>query len=97
MAYRIDYDKTGTRKRIEPAKSRIAVYTAAFFLLFLLLVNLFWPDGTGFLRQSLIPGDPDVTAAAVDSLIDDLKDGQQVSDAITAFCRELISNAENAD
>ena len=97
MAYRIDYSTHSSPKIDSPGKQRITAMAAGFFLLFLLLVNLFWPAGTEIVRQALIPGDPEVTVTAVDNLVSGLKDGQQLSDAVTAFCREIIANAETAD
>ena len=97
MAYRIDYSTHSCRKVDSPGKQRTTAMAAGFFLLFLLLVNLFWPAGTEIVRQALIPGDPEVTVTAVDNLVSGLKDGQQLSDAVTTFCREIIANAETAD
>ena len=41
----------------------------------------------------LLPGDPAVTAAALENMAADLKAGQSVRDAITAFCAEIIAHA----
>lgn len=41
----------------------------------------------------LLPGDPEITAAALDELRQDLYDGQPIQEALTAFCREIIDGA----
>lgn len=42
------------------------------------------------LRQLLIPGDPDVTAGAFDTLVRQVRAGEAVSDALRAFCQEIL-------
>ena len=58
--------------------------------------------GLCFLRQSideeklqdyLIPGNPDVTRAAFARLTDNLREGEDIRDAMTVFCREIIDSA----
>ena len=94
MAYRIEYDTSVPCRQRCCGKPKVTLLAAGFFLLFLLLVNLFWPAGGDLLREILLPGDPAVTAEAVDSLIENLEDGETVSDSVAAFCREIIDNAE---
>lgn len=44
-------------------------------------------------RQWLLPGDPQITAQALDTMVDSLRAGGSVGEAITCFCREIIENA----
>ena len=41
----------------------------------------------------LLPGDPRITAAALETLRENLTAGETLSDAVTAFCREIIHGA----
>jgi len=46
------------------------------------------------IKNYLIPGDPEVTKAAFAQFTEDIRQGDTVGDAITAFCREIIEGAE---
>lgn len=97
MGYRIVYGEKPFRKfgtcRI---KKRLGTMTAGFFLLFLLLTNLCWPEGRQKLWEICIPGNAQVTAAAFEAMVEDLRAGESVSDALTVFCQEIIHNAEDS-
>ena len=47
---------------------------------------------SGVLRY-LLPGDPDVTAAAFSALIDSVSSGLSVKESLYAFCEEILLNA----
>ena len=98
MGYIITYDgeepgKIPTIRR----RSRLPALTFAFLLAFLLLTKLFWPAGTDKLRRILLPGDPDVTAHAATALVDDLRTGEPVGEAVKTFCGEILAHAEYPD
>lgn len=98
MGYVIRY--SGEEPKTSPKASRFSRLpglTAAFLLAFLLLTKLFWPAGSDKLREFLLPGDPDVTAGAITALVEDLREGQPVSDSVTAFCAEILAHAEYPD
>lgn len=42
----------------------------------------------------LLPGDPDKTQAALATLTEDIRAGQSLGQAITAFCQEIVDNAQ---
>ena len=98
MGYRITYVNSTIRRRrtgIHPL--RLQGLIGAFLILFLLLTNAYWPAGAQKLREFLIPGDPEVTMLAAEELVQDLHSGEAVSDAVAAFCREILESAEAAD
>jgi hypothetical protein len=45
------------------------------------------------IRKHLLPGDPEITEAALGQLIGDIQNGERFSEAITTFCREIIDSA----
>lgn len=91
MSYRIVYGQmprcTG-KKRIWGLRFRI--WTAVFFLMFVLVVRLYWPEGRGLLRTFLLPGEPSVTEAAYWSLVANLRQGFPAGEALSAFCQQII-------
>lgn len=72
---------------------RRRILTASALLAFIILVRGIWPQGTTVLRQYLLPGEPTVTQTAANSLLEDLREGASLDEAVTAFCREIISHS----
>lgn len=91
MGYRIEYQPVRKIRGREQHRSRLMAFTALFFLLFLVLTHVFWPEGAQMLQRVLIPGDPAVTAAALDGLCDQLRSGAGISEAAIQFCRQILS------
>ena len=88
MGYRIEYDSgrkkkfSVKQKRLVPAWLILSALGAAALLLF-----------GRRLTYLLLPGDPDVTAAALSEMAFGLKEGQSLSEAVSAFCREIVTHA----
>lgn len=94
MGYRVDYvpvDRVfrGKKERM----LRVPALSALFFLIFVLLVRLFWAQGTETLRAVLLPGDWQATGQALEALADRLGMGEPFGDAVSVFCREIIQEA----
>lgn len=93
MGYRIQYGETMTKEFINEAvcKKKVPVITwiliGSFMLAFILGYRI---EG---MREFLIPGNPDVTEAAVNAFVEDVREGEPIGEAITAFCLEIIENA----
>ena len=95
MCYRIEY---GPEIRSKPSNRRtffrIPVLTAVFFFLFLLSVRIWWDDGSKLLRQWMIPAEFSATEEAFSSMVENLRSGAELKDAVTTFCQELLSDAK---
>lgn len=91
MGYRIVYGPEIRPPRERAGTSgRLPAMTAAFLLIFALLVRQFWPEGTQILRQYLLPGELSVTEQAFSSLMQNIRGGESVLSAFTVFCQEII-------
>ena len=77
MGYKIIYE---TKKNGHPF--RFFIMTALFFALFLFVFPLIWPEVWGVLKALLIPRALEVMASSLDS-------GNDISQAVAAFCQEL--------
>ena len=94
MSYRVEYSSSGIKRtQIRQKNGRALLLTAAWFLIFLLVVGGFWPRGAQALRDMLLPGDSAVTAAAWAELTRELHAGAPVVSAVENFCREIFTNA----
>ncbi len=92
MAYRIDYSSGEGRKQQIRTKRPVPVkgILCAVGLAGLLTVLAFPPTRIA-LWNWILPGDGAVTAEAVEGMIEHLRDGVSVGDAVTAFCQEIIA------
>ena len=93
MAYRIRYISFGEEKKAE-GRRNWKTLLAGLLVAMLLIGAMFVKIGElPFVMEYLLPGDPSVTAAALDGMVEDLKEGESIKNAVTAFCREIIEHA----
>ena len=94
MGYRIDYSTAGSLRQPLKKKTSWAAFAALVCVLGLVFgAMLIKNTAFAWVKMYLLPGDPAVTAAALENMAADLKAGQPVWDAITAFCAEIIAHA----
>lgn len=94
MGYRVEYETVPKVRRMEQRKSGRAALTALFFVIFLLLTTVFWPKGRAVLQELLLPGDPVVTVAALETLAEELQTGTRLGDALENFCQTIAMETE---
>ncbi len=91
MGYRIEYDGIGINKRRKPIKWGSLIALACVLLLVAGAVTVKMV-GLPWVQEVLLPGDPEVTAMALEGLVEDLRQGDTLGQAIKAFCEEIIAN-----
>lgn len=93
MGYRVDYRPIKKIRGAEKRRSGYPAMAALLFLLFLFLVNGFWPRGAEVTKRLLIPGDPEITTAALGNLATDLRAGTSLSGAVENFCITILQES----
>lgn len=96
MGYRIDYRPIKKIRGAQRQKTGVPALTCVCLLLFLLLVNAFWPDGADFLEKLVFSQHQNVTVDAMDRLVSDLQEGASLSAALDAFCSSLLSHDQSS-
>lgn len=91
MGYRITYGMEAGRKESDRGGRRFFL-TAVFFLCFLWMVSVFWPEGRELLKILLIPGDPDETLRAAEVFAQELGSGFSLTDAAQNFCIAVLEH-----
>ena len=92
MPYRITYGPSAPPRAQQRDKpSRIRLLTAAWLLIFALLVRAFFPAGSAQLRAVILPDPDNITQSALAGFMADLQSGAPLGDALYAFCEEVIS------
>ena len=95
MAYRIDYtENTKYQPTFAWQWDKLAKLTVIFFLIFLLATAIFWPVGRLALQQMVLPCDTEVTTQAFAAMLDQIRGGEALDEAVVAFCQEILSSAE---
>jgi len=94
VGYRIVYESAFVKKtkicRVTSHKQYIIIGS----LLLLMLFGMCWLGWNKTnIQRYLLPGDPDITGAAIEELIEKIRSGTSVSDAVSAFCNEIVDRA----
>lgn len=88
MAYQIRYTDTSMVKqerKIRKSNVKVAIIIcSALILAGILQIKS--------VQNFLIPGDPEVTKAALSSFAQELRAGERFSDAAAVFCRQVIES-----
>ena len=85
MGYRIAYSTETSHKFPERIRKKRPLLWAVAAALLIGLLAGGW--------KLLLPGDPEVTRAALAGLAEDIREGQSLGQAVTAFCQEIVDNA----
>ena len=93
MGYKIQYNCVG-RKLESKKKSKAGIFAGLLVLLLVIAAVTVKSVGLQWVREVLLPGDPAVTAAALEGFVLDIKEGDTLVDAITAFCQEIVNGAK---
>ena len=96
MAYRISYDGVG-KYRLKNKNKRKGIYSAVFVLLLVFVAISIKVSGLTWVQEVLLPGDSAVTAAALEDMVTDLRNGDSLYEAIKAFCQEIVEHAGTAE
>lgn len=90
MAYRIRYK--GKNPAPQP-KSRLPGLTVLFFVLFLIAVFRFCPEGRSLIQTLVIPGG-EQSIQALEAMAQNLRDGMGLQEAAECFRRELTEDGQ---
>lgn len=91
MAYEIRYDTIGAPSVQKKRYNKVLIGASVLLLVAgAMAVKSTWLP---WVQDYLLPGDPAVTAAALEEMVEDLKEGQGIVSAFRAFCREILAHA----
>lgn len=94
MGYKIQYDHIGnTKKVITDCKRKVLSVLRVMLGMFVILSLGLLIHYRDMVLEFLLPGNYVTTTSALKGLISDLRSGNSVGDAITAFCKEILTDA----
>ena len=89
MSYTVEYNPELRDSYPMQYKKTVKFPTRALVVMTSVLVLLYTLKTTGLLSM-FIPGDPSVTAGAFSSMVDQVRDGESVSEAVFTFFKDVI-------
>ncbi len=93
MGYRIVYgDEQPKRKQADGFGFRAMV--AACLLLFALSVRLWWPEGRSLMERFVLPAEVNDMQTSFSAAVEDIRNGESFPEAVAAFYREIIIDAQ---
>ena len=102
MAYQISYGQdcaTKTKKlelRLPKPGREVMLRAALVCSVILQLLTCLIPQVRLAVRNMLLPGDPEITATALERLVEAVSEGETIQTALTEFCREIIDHGLQA-
>lgn len=94
MGYQILYESGGIKTKIPSGKKKQRKSTIEWAMILLPIVLLLALVKNSGFRRFILPGNKDVTEAAIIRLVDSIQRGDHLDEAVTAFCRQIIENKE---
>lgn len=91
MAYKIQYSPE-TAHRYPQQKEKEKIRAGKWICLGIIIAAVCWMRVNG-IPDFLIPGNPEVTRNAAQTMVAQLHDGAPINDAVTAFCRSILHGA----
>ena len=96
MGYQIEYPKIGKLPKAQK-KSRTSMIAAILVLVLVAGALTVKTTGLTWVKEELLPGDPAVTAAALEGIAEELRNGGSLRNAIKAFCEEIVGHGLEAE
>ena len=94
MGYQIQYGQTIVKTFVsERKKFRISRKGTGVLIIVLVILLVIALGSREAVQDFLIPGNSQVTRAAVSKMVSDLKEGEPLSACFEAFCREIVDAA----
>lgn len=97
MGYQIKYGATAVKIPVLENTPKKEKNTRPVWLIPVIVTGIIIALGWTGNLDFLIPGDKVVTKKAFSEMVEQVQQGEQIGNAITAFCREILDNAEYAD
>ena len=94
MGYRVDYKPIKKVRNMEKRITNVPVLTGICLLLFFFLVFSCWPQGMEIVQEMMIPGEPEITLAAMEQFTDLLMDGASIGEALEVFCNTIQTGGD---
>ena len=94
MSYRVEYGVSGESVFINTDKLRRKKRGVRIICAMLVVAVLAYGIVNGWIWDFFFPGHNEITKAAAENMIAEIREGEPVADAVTAFCKEIVQNGQ---
>ena len=94
MGYRVYYSPEDNKKYPTRNKQGNARYLGHFVVVLAVVLTLTVPQVRSNLREWLIPGDEAVISKAFSQMVENVREGEAIGEAVTAFCQEILDHGK---
>lgn len=94
MSYSIQYGSTSFKTRLKRIRGTKKIRKVQWWIAICVVIFSLILGRMGLL-DFLIPGDNDATKNAFSDMVSDVRNGESVKSAVTAFCNEILSVGMN--
>lgn len=94
MSYRVEYNISGNTKVVNTDRERRYKWMGRIACVFVICAVLIHGIVSKWIWDVLFPGYNETTVSAADNMIAQIRDGEPIGDAVTAFCKEIIANGQ---
>lgn len=91
MGYKITYGPAREKRKAQPVRIRPVHIWLGIMILAVFVRLIGYGDD---IMKLILPGDPAVTAAALENITQELTAGESISDAFSEFCQEIVDHAQ---
>lgn len=92
MSYRVVYEKGGSYRKYKKSSGSWKMSWILLSVTIVACILLFGIINTP--KDMLFPGNPQITGQALDHMVDNIGNGESLSDAFAAFCKEIVSDGK---
>lgn len=92
MSYKISYGNESEKPKITGRKWRLVIVSLVIALA--IVARFVFPEDTKQLTEALFPLTGDSVQAALEVFAQNIRAGESFNDAATAFCLEIIDDAD---
>ncbi len=95
VSYEIQYTQDGNRRYVPIKKPSYRIFVLLLCAVFLTVgaYRLMSTESSGLL-SFLLPGCGEETGASIQQMLNSIREGESITDAVTTFCMDIISNAK---
>ena len=91
MAYKIQYTPEDNLRY--PNKKQVKlIHWKRWICVGMFLAGFLWVRHNG-IPDFLIPGDPEITTVAAKNMLENLRQGTSINDAVSVFCKDILAGA----
>ena len=94
MSYKISYGSSAEKRTAKQGSQRWLAGVAVLVIILAGIARYYYPEETKQLSEALFPLTSESSQRALKAFSENIRAGESVGDAVTAFCQEIIHESD---